>query len=115
MYQKRVVTVFQSLLLVSLIGCGGDTLDLVPVSGTVLLDGKPLTKLGQGGVSFYGDAPLGAYKIVVNAFQNTPDEGPVTPRQLLNSRYYDPAKTDLKIEVVAESVPGQYDLNVSKK
>ena len=145
MYDNRVVTVFHGLLLLSLVGCGGNTLDLVPVSGTVLLDGKPLTKVGQGGVSFYADAakgnstqhiptgvidaqgkysletggqkgaPRGAYNIVVNAFQNTPDEGPVTPRPMLSSKYYDPAKTDLKIEVVADAAPGQYDLKVTKK
>lgn len=145
MYKKHFAIVVQGLILVSLNGCGGDKLDLVPVSGAVLVDGKPLIKVGQGGVSFFADAakgnqtqhiptgvidaegkyeletggqkgaPPGAYKVLVNAFQNTPDEGPVTPRQLLHPKYYDLTKTDLTIEVVSDSAPGQYDLKVTKK
>ncbi len=145
MYMKHAAPILLSLVWVSLIGCGGDTLDLVPVSGTVLLDGKPLTKVGQGGVSFFANAakgnktqhiptgvidaegkyeletggqkgaPPGSYKVLVNAFQNTPDEGPVAPRYLLNAKFYDLTKTDLTIEVVSGSAPGQYDLKVTKK
>ncbi len=142
---RSVLTVYVSCIFACLFGCGGDKLDLVPVKGTVLLDGKPITKIGQGGVSFFADAskgnqtqhiptgaidaegnyelvtggqngaPLGTYKVLVNVFQNTPDEGPVTPRMLLHSKYYDLTKTDLAIEVVAKSSPGQYDLKVIKK
>ncbi len=126
-------------------GCGkGDGLELYPVSGTVLLDGKPLTNVAQGGVSFYGDAAkgnktmhiptgmidaqgkfelitggekgalLGSYKVLVNAFENTMEEGPVQPRLILNPKYYDMTKTDLSIEVVAKPKLGQYDLHVTK-
>ena len=139
------LAVFLSCIVACLFGCGGDKLDLVPVKGIVLLDGKPITKIGQGGVSFFADAskgnqtqhiptgaidaegnyelvtggqngaPLGTYKVLVNVFQNTPDEGPVTPRFLLHPKYYDLTKTDLTIEVVPKSSTGQYDLKVIKK
>ena len=142
---RSVLTVYLSCIFACLFGCGGDKLDLVPVKGTVLLDGKPITKIGQGGVSFFADAskgnqtqhiptgaidadgnyelqtggqngaPLGTYKVLVNVFQNTPDEGPVTPRMLLHPKYYDLTKTDISVEVVAKSSPGQYDLKVIKK
>ena len=128
-----------------MIGCAKDDgLKLYPVSGRVLLGGKPLTGVAQGGVSFRGHAlkgndtlhqptgpidtegtfalftagkkgaPLGWYKVVVAAYANTLAEGPVRPRLLLDPKYYDVKKTDLSIEVVAEPAPGAYDLNVSK-
>jgi hypothetical protein len=126
-------------------GCGGDGPDkLYPVSGQVLLDGRPLTGVAQGSVSFRGDAtrgnrtlhqptgpldargryelvtagrkgaPLGWYKVVVTAYANTLEEGPVTPRLLLHDKYYHPNKTDLSVEVVAGPAPGHYDLNVTR-
>jgi hypothetical protein len=130
------------------VGCGGTYIDgvrLYPVSGTILVDGKPLTDVPQGGVSFHPDAakgntsmhiptgkiqadgryelmtggkrgaPAGWYKVRVSAFANRIEEGPVTPRYILDPKYYSPEKTDLSIEVVADPSPGRYDLNVTKK
>jgi hypothetical protein len=126
------------------LGCGGDDEvgKLYPVSGRILVDGKPLTGVGQGSVSFHGDgakgnqtmhiptgaidpegkfelvtvgrkgAPPGWYKVLVSASANKPEEGPVMPRRLLDDKYYDVQKTDLSIEVVAKPSPGAYDLNV---
>ena len=60
-------------------------------------------------------APPGWYKVVVSAFANRPEEGLVAPRLLLDDKYYDEGKTDLRIEVVANPPPGAYDLKVSKR
>lgn len=145
MQLRIAVAVFLSFTFGCLVGCSGDKLDLVPVNGTVVVNGKPITKIGQGGVSFFADtskgnetqhiptgvidaegkyelitggqkgAPPGAYKVLVNAFENTPEEGPVTPRYMLHPKYYDLTKTDLTINVAPDAAPGQYDLKVSKK
>jgi hypothetical protein len=43
-------------------GCGGTYLDgvrIYPVSGTILVDGKPLTDVPQGSVAFHADAAKG--------------------------------------------------------
>jgi hypothetical protein len=125
-------------------GCGQDDGigKLYPVSGRILVDGRPLTGVAQGSVSFRGDplkgnetlhqptgpidaegrfelvtagkkgAPPGWYKVVVTAYANKLEEGPVRPRLLLVEKYYHPKKTDLSVEVVADPAPGAYDLNV---
>jgi hypothetical protein len=130
------------------VGCGGTYLDgvrLYPVSGTVLVEGQPLTGVPQGSVSFHPDkaqgnesmhlptgkiqadgkyelltgskkgAPAGKYKVRVSAFANKLEEGPVTPRYILDDKYYSAEKTDLIVEVVENPAPGQYDLKVTKK
>lgn len=124
-------------------GCS-DKETFYPVSGKILLEGKPLTGVGQGSVSFRGDtvkgnatmhqptgaigpsgeyelltvgrkgAPPGWYKVVVSAYANKLEEGPVPPRLLLEKKYYSEEMTDLSIEVVAQPAPGLYDLKVSK-
>jgi hypothetical protein len=129
-------------------GCGGTYLDgvrLYPVSGTVLVEGQPLTGVPQGSVSFHPDAtqgnqslhiptgkitpegkyelvtggkkgaPLGKYKVLVSAFENRKEEGPVTPRYILDGKYYAVERTDLTVEVVENPAPGWYDLKVTKK
>ena len=43
-------------------GCGGTYLDgvrIYPVSGTILVDGKPLSDVPQGSVAFHADAAKG--------------------------------------------------------
>jgi hypothetical protein len=126
-----------------MVGCAKEE-PFYPVSGKILLDGQPLTGVGQGSVSLRGDlakgnktlhqptgaikpggdyevitvdkkgAPPGWYKVVVSAFANKIEEGPVTPRPLLDPKYYNADTTDLSIEVVAEPSPDAYDLNVTK-
>jgi hypothetical protein len=122
-----------------------DGVRIYPVSGRVLVQGQPLTDVPQGSVSFHPDAgqgnqslhlptgkinpdgtyelntggkkgaPLGKYKVRVSAFENRPEEGPVTPRYMLDDKYYAADKTDLTLEVVDNPAPGQYDLKVTKK
>jgi hypothetical protein len=122
-----------------LTGCGG--LNLVPVSGKVMLGNKPLT---GGAVSFNPDpakgnnarvmcigrinaqgryelttsgvngsdtgkgAPLGWYKVTL--ITTLPGEQPIP----VHSKYTDPERTPLSIEVVAEPSQGAYDLTVTK-
>jgi hypothetical protein len=128
-----------------LLGCSDDGLGkLYPVSGTILVEGRPLAGVGQGSVSLRGDAargnptmhqptgainsdgrfelitggkkgaPAGWYKVMVTAYENRIEEGPVKPRLLLDEKYYHPQKTDLSLEVVAEPAPGAYDLRVTR-
>jgi hypothetical protein len=122
-----------------------DGVRVYPVSGKVLVQGQPLTGVPQGSVAFHPDkaqgnesmhiptgkigsdgtyelltggkkgAPLGKYKVLVNAMENKIEEGPVTPRYILEEKYYALPKTDLTVEVVENPGPGQYDLKVNKK
>jgi len=126
------------------VGCGDSAEKFYPVAGKVLLDGNPLTTVAQGSVSFHGDAakgnstmhqpigtinaageyelvtvgrkgaPPGWYKVVVAAYANKIEEGPVTPRLLIAQKYYNADTTDLSIEVVAGPPVGAYDLKVTK-
>jgi hypothetical protein len=129
------------------VGCGTylDGVRLYPVSGTILVQGQPLTDVPQGSVSLQPDAaqgnqsthlptgkiqpdgkyelvtggkkgaPAGKYKVRVFAFANRPEEGPVDPRFILDDKYYYADKTDLTVEVVESPAPGQYDLTVTKR
>ena len=62
-------------------------------------------------------APPGHYKVLVfvdeNASAGAPAH-PVMPKWAINVKYTDEATTDLRVEVVAKPVPGQYDLKVTK-
>jgi hypothetical protein len=121
-----------------------DGVPIYPVSGKILVDGQPLTNVPQGSVSFRPDAslgnqtlhyptghihpdgtyelvsggkkgaPAGKYKVLVNAIENKIEEGPTTPRYILDDKYYSMDKTDLVVEVVEKPAPGQYDLKVTK-
>jgi hypothetical protein len=128
--------------------CGGTYIDgvrLYPVSGTIQVQGQPLTDVPQGSVIFHPDkaqgnesmhlptgkiqpdgkyelstggklgAPAGKYKVRVNAFANRPEEGMVEPRFILDDKYYSAEKTDLVVEVVESPAPGQYDLKVTRR
>jgi hypothetical protein len=143
-------TFFQSLcgcLLLApwmaLLGCGGESGPvLVPVAGTVTVDGKPIP---GAGVSFRADAgkgnttghapaatadaqgkyevtvgprkgaPPGWYKVVVSA-PVPPKSGGDAPAPVavpFAAKYTDPNTTDLSIEVKAGAAPGAYDLKLS--
>jgi hypothetical protein len=123
-------------------GCAKNDVRFHPVSGRILMAGKPLTGVPQGGVTLWADAargnetlhqPVGAiaadgsyevttigkkgappgwYKVVVAAYANRPEEGPVTPRLLLHGRYANVDTTDLRLEVVPDPPANAYDLNV---
>jgi hypothetical protein len=123
----------------ALAGCGG--LHLVPVSGTVMMGGKPLPR---GGVSFIPDASKGntarvscvgrinsqgRYELSTNGVKGS-DSGkgaplrwykvtilttlPGSPEIKVNAKYLDPVATPLSVEVVANPAPGAYDFDVTK-
>jgi hypothetical protein len=124
-------------LLLLTAGCGG--LKVVPVSGTALLDGKPLTgfvvtfnpdkekgysgpmdldcsgRIGpDGSFSLRTDDRFKVYKGAPTGWYKvtiwSPDDKPLP----VNKRYTDIKKTDLSIEVVEHPSPGAYDLKFTK-
>lgn len=125
-------------------GCGGDEgPKLVPVSGTVTLDGNPLpdvavtfhpdqakgnksglipaaTANAQGKYELEASAKKGAevgwYKVLVIASSPQPKGGemPQVVPPPFNKKYMDAETTDLSIEVKADATPGSYDLKLAK-
>jgi hypothetical protein len=124
-----------------LAGCGGDSLDLLPVSGQVFYDGQPLTTgtvslhpQGATGhiptgvidsegrysvsTSYQPGAPPGRYHVVVHATEpvvNIPGKAnPGLPKSLIPSRYNQGSTSPLEVEVKADAPPGAYDLRLEK-
>jgi hypothetical protein len=137
-----------SLLFVALpvvAGCqrGPALPELVPVEGTVTLEGVPIV---EGAVSFHEEGasagtgycptgetdesgkyrlfvqrqpgcPAGRYHVVVFAnerIEYVPSVPPRLPRSIINRRYNDPRKTPLRVEVRRETPPGAYDLKLER-
>ena len=122
-------------------GCSGRSDGLSPVSGKVSVEGKPLK---TGSVSFRPDAskgnqtlhhptgdidaegnyllytigkkgaPPGWYKVLVFADGNPSPAPGIPPRWLHHIRYTTEGTTDVLIEVVQNSPPGNYDLKLSR-
>lgn len=125
-------------------GCGGDPIGrTVPVTGKVIVDGKPLS---TGSVTFWpeeskGDnskleatgqigkdgtytlntrgkpgAPPGRYKVTVTAQAEPDAKNPYAPpKHLINPSYAAKETTSLKvIEVVENPAPDAYDLIVTR-
>jgi len=125
-------------------GCGSQEKgpELIPVSGTITVDGNPLPKAG---ISFRPDAskgntapfepggaadengkyeliaaakkgaPPGWYKVVVFPFSRPPGMGaPQVKSKPFNKKYSNPKTTDLSIEVKAGAAAGAYDLQLTK-
>jgi hypothetical protein len=92
----------------------GNTSPFEPV-GTVDADGNYTLKTkGKNG------APLGWYKVVVTAYEGSP-EHPKSPRQhrpvaksLVPAKYGQEKTSDLSIEVVENPTPGAYDLKLTQ-
>jgi hypothetical protein len=137
---RPVWSVLGACAVLALAGCGG--LKLVPVSGKVTLDGKPLK---GGGVSFVPDASKGnnakgfsctgringqgRYELGTSAVKGS-DSGkgaplgwykvtlvttlPGSPEITVNPKYLDAATTPLAVEVVADPKEGAYDLQLTK-
>lgn len=104
----------------------------VEVSGTVTMDGKPLTEgtvnfssgstgdaaiaqLTDGGRFLFGNGVLpGTYRVTITGpVNNTPPAPGVTPPVLkfqIPSKYSDPATTDLKATVTTEVSDFKFDL-----
>jgi hypothetical protein len=124
-----------------LAGCGQGA-GLVPVTGKVTLDGKPL---GTGTVTFHPDAakgnaaphlaageidgqgnykllsdgkegvPPGWYKVTVTAQEPADSKNPYAPPQsIVNAKYRDVKTSNLSVEVVGNPSPGAYDFSVTK-
>ena len=121
-------------------GCGqGET--LVPVTGKVTIDGKPL---GTGSVTFEPDSSKGTkaqvaageidaqgnyklmsggkegaapgwYKVAVIAQEPADSKNPYAiPKSIVNSKFRDVKTSNLSVEVVANPAPGAYDFKVTK-
>jgi hypothetical protein len=128
---------FIALGLLTLAGCGGPK--LVPVSGMVTADGKPLTRglltfnpdpakgntarvsctgriRGDGQYELYTDDGSHVTKGALVGWYKvmigtTPGDDKPLP---VNNKYLDFAKTDLLIEVIPDAPPGHYDLKFTK-
>lgn len=117
---------------------------LLPVAGKVTVDGKPLTtgtgKLSCRPVKGSATAQQpaadieedGTYRLATDGMEGAPpgryqvlvvDVEPIDPKSRfpygprkthVNSKYSDPKKSDLHIEVVPSPAPGAYDLKLTK-
>jgi hypothetical protein len=123
------------------IGCGSESVKLVPASGRVTVNGKPLT---AGTVTFRPDkskgntfggepmgelnsegvytietngkpgAPLGSYKVtIMSSGPTTEDNTKVKAQSLVNMTYFHADTTPLTIEVVQQPAAGAYDLKLT--
>ena len=137
---RLVVQTLAACGLFALAGCGG--LKLVPVSGTLTLDGKPLTGFA---LSFMPDTAKGnnervgcfsrfdadgRYEIKAEGVQGS-DRGTGAPlgwykvvliidlegmpktKPKINPKYLDVSQTPVSIEVVASPEPGHYDFKLT--
>lgn len=126
----------------SLVGCTeSKPSDLVPVTGRVTLDGRPLT---SGSISLRADAgetwhqptgvisgndgefvvytngrpgaPPGQYRVIVFASEPASDRNgaahPGLPRSLVPKRYNDPKSTPLRLTVAPPPAPTHHDFEV---
>jgi hypothetical protein len=134
---------FCALLIVGLVGCQGQKADkLTAVSGTVRVDGAPLT---SGAVTFMPDAekgnrsphipignldgnghyeltsatkkgaPLGWYKVAITAQEPIDPKNPYAPpKYLIHPKFGDAATSGLAVEVRESAAAGAYDFQVTK-
>jgi hypothetical protein len=141
-HHRRPTGLFLAGLLGAVLaGCGQDA-GLVPVSGKVTLDSKPL---GTGTVTFHPDAAKGNkaahlatgeidsggnykltsdgkegaapgwYKVTVTAQESTDSKNPyAVPKSILNSKFRDAQTSNLSFEVMPNPDAGAYDIKVSK-
>ncbi|MCI0681531.1 MAG: hypothetical protein L0Y71_05465 [Gemmataceae bacterium] len=139
---RRGVLLASALGFFVLCGCGGPALPpMVPVEGSVTVDGAPVT---SGQVSFVpvsaepdkpvppsngqidasgsyriftggkAGAPAGKYKVTVTPSM-VPMQGATSmPKTPFNERFRDLNKTTLQIEVAADKAAGAYDLKLTK-
>lgn len=128
------------IALAALAGCGGESEKLVPVSGSITVDGKAVP---NGTVTLYPESskgnasqhqptgvidtegrfemylpggkkgvPPGWYKVVVYAVDN-PQPGKPN-KYWVNKKYTDRASTPLLVEAVENPEPGRYALKLDK-
>jgi len=127
------------LALLLLAGCAPGGLHVVPVSGTVTFDGKPLT---SGTVIYLPDseqgntmpheprgrieadgtyqlftlrqagAPPGAYRVAVVAVKPGTEDSFEPPQYLVPPQYASPETSGLVKQVLENAPPGAYDINI---
>jgi hypothetical protein len=140
---KSVSVAFRTAVAIvigAIAGCGGrpDGPVLYPVSGKVLIDGKPAAGgtvslrdehllqpsgvIGSDGTYFVRTrdqegAPAGSYRVVVFVTEPTAkgsDGNTGLPRLIVNKRYINESSTPLRIEVKDTPSAPQFDLEVTR-
>lgn len=135
-----VCAVICSVLLVGVAGCGDSGPELVPVVGTVKIDGQPAS---EGAVTFRHastgafeasgliqadgtyklmrnsdeGAQVGEYKVVVfvrKTPQTPTGEMAGLPTIIVNQKFTNPNTTPLNVEVKKDAPAGHYDLAVTR-
>jgi hypothetical protein len=132
-----------SMFFAAVLGCGGGEeigLRLIPVSGVVKIDGKPLTTggsvsyrdatglvqptgkiAGDGTYELFLDrqagAPAGQYRVIVFASEPRPETAGHggLPRLIIDEKYTHPDTTPLRVEVKDNAASGDYDLTVTRR
>ena len=138
---RGVVILALAFVVMLLAGCGQAD-GLVPVSGKVSIDNKPLA---AGSVCFHPDAGKGTkatveavgvidsqgnyklvsgakegaapgwYKVTVTAQEKFDAKDPYAlPKHLINAKFSDPHTSGLTIQVVERPTAGAYDIKVTK-
>src|SRR5262245_41755690 len=129
-----------ALAAAGLSGCGRSGPKLVPVEGKVTLaDGTPVAyghvvlhpdagrgnsskELPQGTIrngsyaimtGALKGAPVGAYKVSVEAAKEVDPNNPYFTEWLADEKYVDPNRSGLAVEVVANPEPGRYDFKLA--
>lgn len=138
---RQLFVVFASLAVIAPAGCSSKQSgpELIPVHGTISLNGKLLTT--GGGVSFRDDsglyqangevrpdgtyslalspgregAPAGKYKVVVCVSEPREEAARHNrlPVLIINRKYLDAKTTPLSAEVKKDAAPGAYDFSVT--
>ena len=139
LFSARLFTLLACLSLV--FGCGGDA-SLIPVEGKATADGQALTK---GTVRFVPDtskgnsaphepigeigsdgsyklttngkpgAPAGWYKVGIASSEVPDSSKPNATKSYVASRFNDPQKSGISVEVAASSTPDKYEIKASAK
>ena len=141
-FRRRAIggAVVAGVLLVSAAGCGESGPELIPVVGTVRIDGRPATEgavtyrhASSGAFEASGliqpdgtyklmqnnqeGAQVGTYRIVVfvRKTPKTPTgEMAGLPAIIVNQKFTNPNTTPLSVDVKKDAPSGQYDLAVSR-
>jgi hypothetical protein len=138
----RFRLLFAAVIAAGFSGCGSEDTGLLPVSGQVIYDGKPLT---TGTVSFHPvgttghvptgsidkdgrytlstnyqpGAPPGKYKVVINATEPVKvvpgKANPGLPKSIIPRRYNQASASPFEVEVKVDAAQDAYDLRLDKE
>ena len=138
MPNQTILNFFAFTLFVSLIGCGGPSIDTAPVSGIVTLDGKPVADAGiyfqpaDGGPAAYGStdaeghyslttvrtpgALKGSHKVIISkievlgiASEEDGLSGLVEPGGLIEKYHIPPVYGTFQTSKLTAEVPAEND------